>query len=86
MHLPDSKAVATWITKAFSEGDGSPSVKRLLFGVAVISAILFCAIDLTIHRGLTSTAGDLLKNIGFVTGGAYGIGRFAEATENNKQP
>jgi hypothetical protein len=78
--------IKTWLARLLSEGDGSPSTKRVLFAIALLASIIFCAIDLGINRHLTSVSADLCKCAIYATAGAYGVGRCAEANESNKQP
>jgi fumarate reductase subunit D len=74
------KPAIAWIAKMMSEGDGSPSTKRILFVVSVLACLVFCAVHVVMH-GLESNTIDLAKGVLFTTGGAYTAGRFAEATE-----
>jgi hypothetical protein len=70
----------SWISRALSEGDGSPSIKRLLFAVTVVASLAFIAGYLISH-GLDANAIDLAKTTLLTTGGAYTAGRFAESRE-----
>ena len=69
-----------------SEGDGSPSSKRVLFCFAVVAAIAFCGYDIAIHRGLTPLSVQLASAALVATGGSYAISRFAETAESNNPP
>lgn len=73
-----------WISKLLSEGDGTPSTKRVLFSLAVVSAVAFAGGDICAARALTDHAVSLLQTALLYTAGAYGAGRFAEAAENSK--
>ena len=64
-----------------SEGDGSPSTKRVLFAIAVLAAISFSAYDIFAHRGLTPLSVQLASAALVATGGAYAGARFAESNE-----
>jgi hypothetical protein len=76
--------VKAWLSRMLSEGDGSPSMKRFMFVGACSSAIFFCAADFVMHGGLSSNMLQLFNTVIVTTGGAYSVGRIAEATENNK--
>jgi hypothetical protein len=70
-----------WVSKMLSEGDGTPSVKRVLFALSVAGCLSFTAGHIVAHRGLDSAAIDLAKTTLLTTGTAYGVGRITEATE-----
>jgi|GEM_PF-4453196 len=69
-----------------SEGDGSPSTKRVLFSVAVAAAIAFCVYDIVIHRGLTPMSVQLATATLVATGGSFAVSRFAESIEPTQKP
>jgi hypothetical protein len=71
-----------WFQKLIGEADGSPSTRRLLFIVAVVFVLGFCAGDFTANRSISPNAVSLLQTVLYATGGAVTIGRFAEASEN----
>ena len=75
-----------WISRMLSEGDGSPSTKRVLFCVAVASAIAFCVYDIAIHNGLTPMSVQLASATLVATGGSYAVSRFAESNEPTQKP
>ena len=74
------KPVLAWISRALSEGDGSPSIKRVLFALSVIACLAFIA-GYLIKHGLDEHAIDLAKTTLFTTGGAYTVGRIAETKD-----
>lgn len=74
-----------WIANAFSETDGTPSSKRLLFAFVVIATVSFCG-GAYKKEGMTSQIVDLLKTALYVTGGAYVGGRFAESNRPQEAP
>lgn len=84
MKLPDFAHAKAWLSKLLSEADGSPSTKRVLFTIVIVSVLTFCAIDIGLRHGLTGTTSDLLKCVVAATGGAFGLGRCAEAYENKQ--
>ena len=76
-----------WLSRALSEGDGTPSSKRLFFAAAVFAAIAFCAYDIIRHNGLTPQTIDLSKTVLYVTATAYGVTRlWAEGSPPNPPP
>jgi hypothetical protein len=69
----------SWISRAFSEENGSPSSKRLFFGAAIFATIGYISYDIVQHRGLTAQSIELTTTLLYVTGAAYGVTRiFAE--------
>ena len=76
------KAALTWLSRLLSEGDGSPSTKRVLFFIAVVGITGVIIGYVAVKRQLDTSVVDLSKAVLFSTGGAYGVGRIAEATEN----
>jgi hypothetical protein len=80
-----SKA-AKWISRAFCEGDGSPSAKRLLFALTLLFVLGVCTGEIVARRSITPSAVDLLKTAMYVTGGAYVGGRFAECADKPLLP
>lgn len=80
--------VGTWIGKMLSEADGTPSTKRMLFVLAVVSCLAFVA-GYLLKKNLDQNVVDLAKTILYTTGGAYGLGRYAEqkdALYGKKEP
>ena len=60
-----------------SEGDGTPSTKRVCFFIAINAAVGLC-LGLFLRHGLEALAVDLMKWVVTACGTAYGITRFAE--------
>lgn len=77
--------IGTWIGKMLSESDGTPSTKRFLFAVAVLSCLAFVA-GYLLKKGLDQGVIDLAKTVLYTTGGAYGVGRFAEGKTKEEDP
>ena len=74
------KAAAAWIGRAFCEADGSPSSKRILFGLAVVFARGLCTGQF-FRAGLDPQVVDLAKAVVFATAGGYVGGRYCETKE-----
>lgn len=72
-----------WIGRAFSEPDGTPSAKRILFGLSVVLSLGLCLGGLR-RGGLTPEVVELAKTLLYVTGGGYAIARFAEPGKTDK--
>jgi hypothetical protein len=70
------KKFTRWISRMLSEGDGTPSTKRVAFLLAITSAIILC-LGLFVRHD-SAPAVDLMKWIVTAAGTAYGITRFAE--------
>jgi hypothetical protein len=68
-----------WISRVFSEADGKPSSRRILFAIAVAFAMGLATGALWLQRGLTAETVDLAKTVLYTTAAALGIGKFAEA-------
>lgn len=66
-----------WIGRAFSEPDGTPSAKRILFGLSVVWSLGLCLGGLR-RGGLTAEVVDLAEAAMYATAGGYAIARFAE--------
>ena len=60
-----------------SEGDGTPSTKRVCFALATFAAVALC-VGLFLRHGMEPLAVDLMKWTLTAAGAAYGITRFAE--------
>lgn len=75
------KTLFGWLHRAFSEGDGSPSTKRVVFVGAVAAAIILCFADFAANRSLTINCVSLATAALTAAGGAYVGGRFAERNE-----
>lgn len=69
--------VLVWLGRMLSEPDGTPSTKRVLFALSVVACLAFVA-GYLLKKGLDQQVVDLAKSVLFTTGGAYGVGRFAE--------
>jgi hypothetical protein len=72
-----SKRKANWIARMLSEGDGTPSTKRVCFFIASNAAVGLC-FGLFFRHGNEALAVDLMKWTLTAAGTAYGITRFAE--------
>jgi hypothetical protein len=71
------KTLARWISRMLSEGDGTPSTKRVCFLLAITSSIALC-IGLAVRGQSEQGAIDLMKWILTTAGGAYAITRWSE--------
>jgi hypothetical protein len=60
-----------------SEGDGTPSTKRVCFFIAISAAVGLC-IGLFLRHGSEALSVDLMKWTLTAAGAAYGITRWAE--------
>ncbi len=69
--------LSRWISRMLSEGDGTPSTKRVCFVLATVAAVALCA-GLFLRHGMEPLAVDLMKWTLTAAGAAYGITRFAE--------
>jgi hypothetical protein len=70
--------VSTWLGRANSEENGTPSSKRLLFFLAVGSSLGLCTFDVIKHGGLSAQVIDVLKFVLVVTGGANIASRISD--------
>lgn len=68
-----------------SEGDGTPSTKRVCFVLAVVSAIAL-GVGLFMRHGFEALTVDLAKALLVTAGAAYGITRFAEYGGSSAPP
>ena len=66
-----------WFAKMLSEPDGTPSSRRVLFALAVVACLTFCA-GYLVKQGMDEKLVDLAKTVLYTTGGATTIGKFAE--------
>ncbi len=72
------KRVRDWLQRMLSEGDGSPSTKRVVFVVAAAIALALCVADFVKFRALTNNCVQLATIVITTSGAAYTAGRFAE--------
>ena len=70
--------ILTWLGKAFSEPDGSPSSRRILFAIAVAYALGLATAALSFTRTLTPEIVSVLETCIWATAAALGVGKFAE--------
>ena len=66
-----------WVAQMLSEGDGTPSTKRVCFLLAITSALCLC-LGLFLRHGFEALVVDLAKSVLITAGAAYGITRWAE--------
>jgi len=69
--------LSRWISRMLSEGDGTPSTKRVAFMLATVTAVALC-VGLFLRHGMEPLAVDLMKWTLTAAGAAYGITRWAE--------
>jgi len=77
--------LSRWISRMLSEGDGTPSTKRVCFVLATVAAVALCA-GLFLRHGMEQLAVDLMKWTITAAGAAYGITRFAEYGDGATPP
>src|SRR5437764_11225270 len=70
-------SVLHWLSRMLSEGDGTPSTKRVCFFIVTNAAVGLC-LGLFLRHGMETLATDLMKWTVTAAGAAYGITRFAE--------
>ena len=70
--------VSTWLGRANSEENGTPSSKRLLFFLAVGFSLGFCTYDVLKHGGIQPQVIDVLKFVIGVTGAANVASRISD--------
>lgn len=68
-----------WLGCAFSESDGTPSSKRLLFALVVVYCLGLVTGALGIERTLSAQAQSILETLIWATAAAVGVSKFAEA-------
>lgn len=64
---------ARWIGQAHAEADGSPSSKRLFFGVTIYSIIAFCGYEVLKQGEITPAVIQLSTTLLGFTAAAYGV-------------
>lgn len=67
---------ARWLSRMLSEGDGTPSTKRVCFFGTTLAAIIFCGCLLCSKNAALGV--DLAKWLLTTVGGAFAITRLAE--------
>ncbi len=75
------KTLLVWISKVFSEGDGTPSSRRLFFALAVVFAAVLAGDAHWNGRILKPEVIDMAKTLLYATAAALGIGKFAESVK-----
>lgn len=74
-----------WISHMLSEGDGTPSTKRVCFVLSTVAAVALCA-GLFLRQGMEALAVDLMKWTLTAAGAAFGITRWAEYGDSSTPP
>ena len=67
-----------WLNKAFSEADGLPSSRRILFALVVVFSLGVVVASLVIQKGLQKEAEAVIETLIWATAAALGVGKFAE--------
>lgn len=70
--------ILTWLSKAFSEPDGSPSSRRILFAIAVGYALGLATAALCVQRILTPEIVSIVETCIWAAAACLGVGKFAE--------
>jgi hypothetical protein len=76
--------IGPWISKMFSEPDGTPSSRRFLFALAVIVVLGFCG-GYIVKRGMDDKLVDLAKTVLYATGVNTAAGKFAEKKQEEEK-
>ena len=71
------RSIIKWVSLMLSEGDGTPSAKRVCFLLAITSSIALC-FGLFLRHGFEALVVDLAKSVLITAGAAYGVTRWAE--------
>jgi hypothetical protein len=69
--------LSRFISRMLSEGDGTPSTKRVCFLLATVGAVGLC-LGLFLRHGMEPLAVDLMKWTLTAAGSAYAITRWSE--------
>ena len=67
-----------WLNKAFSEADGLPSSRRILFALVVVFSLGVVVASLVIQKGIQEEAKSIIETLIWATAGCLGVGKFAE--------
>ena len=67
-----------WLNKAFSEADGLPSSRRILFALVVVFSLGVVVASLVIQKGIQEEAKSIIETLIWATASALGVGKFAE--------
>ena len=70
--------VLVYLGRVFSDSNGTPSSRRILFGVTVAHVLGLALGAICVQRKLTPEVVDLLKTALWVTGGTVGVGKIFE--------
>ena len=70
--------VKEWLNKAFSEADGLPSSRRILFALVVVFSLGVVVASLAIQRELIEQAKSIIETLIWATAATLGVGKFAE--------
>lgn len=70
-----------WLNRVFSEPDGTPSSRRILFAIAVVFALGLVAGALWYTRALTEQMVSVIETVIWATAAALGVGKFAEGSK-----
>ena len=67
-----------WLKEVFSEPDGTPSSRRILFAIAIVYALGLVTGALYKAPVLTPEMVDVIKTVLWTAAAALGVGKFAE--------
>jgi hypothetical protein len=71
-----------WLSEMLCEEQGEPSIRRVIFALSFVFAVVICFIGLKIQ--ISETVERIVITIVTAAFGVVGIGRFAEAMDRNK--
>jgi hypothetical protein len=74
--------MSKWLSALLCEAPGEPSVRRVVFALSFVFAVVICFIGLKIQ--ISETVERIVITIVTAAFGVVGIGRFAEAMDRNK--
>ena len=69
---------ASWWARVWSEGDGTPSSRRMLFALVVVYTLGLVTASLVIQHGIVDQTKDLIEALVWATAGTVTVSRFAE--------
>ena len=78
---PKTTKEPTFLQGVFSEPDGTPSSRRILFATAVAFALGLVTAAFYVKQTLSIEMVDIIKTCLYATAGALGIGKFAESAK-----
>jgi len=77
------KKALSWLSEMLCEEPGEPSIRRVVFLLSFLFAVIICFIGLKFP--VSETVERIVITIITAAFGVVGLGRFAEALDRNKQ-